>query len=435
MIARAQAGSKTRFDVCLAAVYQEAVEPVNGHPAPLAGAFPALRHRNYRLWFVGQLVSFLGTWMQGTAQGYLVFELTHSPAWLGYVAFAAGIPAWLFMLLGGVAADRFPRRILLCLTQLWLMALSAALAILTFSGWVRPGHILLLAALQGVGTAFDAPARHSFLLELVDRPAVANAVALNSAMFNTATALGPAVGGQLYAALGPGVCFSINAVSFLGVLIALSRMHLPPFVAPARRANPWRELVQGLAYVRDHTVIRTLMLLIGATTLFGFAFVTLIPAWATNILHGDATTNGWLLSARGGGSLAGALLLAFYSERLPRGRTLWLGALAFPVLLALFGLMRSTALSLLALFGIGAAVIAVFNLANAIIQLESADELRGRVMSIYSLVFFGSMPLGSLWAGALADEWSEPAAVMAGAVITLAVVAVMAARTRAVWRK
>ncbi|NMB75963.1 MAG: MFS transporter [Myxococcales bacterium] len=411
------------------------MEPVNGHPAPLAGSFPALRHRNYRLWFTGQLVSFLGTWMQGTAQGYLVFELTHSPAWLGYVAFAAGIPAWLFMLLGGVAADRFPRRTLLCLTQVYLMSLSVALAALVFTGAVRPWHIVLLAMLQGVGTALDAPARHSFLLELVDRPAVANAVALNSAMFNTATALGPAVGGQLYAALGPGVCFSINAVSYLAVVLALHRMNLPPFVPPQRRVHPWRELVQGLAYVRDNPVIRTLMLLIGVTTLFGFAFVTLLPAWAVRILHGDATTNGWLLSARGAGSLAGALLLAFYSERLPRGRTLWLGALAFPVLLALFGLVRSTAFSLLVLFGIGAAVIAVFNLANAIIQLESADELRGRVMSIYSLVFFGSMPLGSLWAGAVADGFSEPAAVMAGAAATLAATALVALRSRAVWRK
>jgi MFS family permease len=414
-------------------VYQKPVEPINGHPPSPAGAFPALRHRNYRLWFAGQLVSFLGTWMQGTAQGYLVFELTRSPAWLGYVAFAAGVPAWLFMLLGGVAADRVPRRKLLMLTQIWLMLLAAVLAVLTFTGWVRPWHILLLAALQGVGTAFDAPARHSFLLELVDRPSVANAVALNSAMFNTATALGPAVGGQLYAALGPGACFAINAFSYLAVLLALQRMNLAPFVPPDRRAQPWRELVQGLAYVRDHAVIRTLMLLIGATTLFGFAFVTLLPAWASNILHGDAATNGYLLSARGAGSLAGALLLAAFSERLPRARTLWLGALSFPLLLALFGLMRSTGLALCALVGIGAAVIVVFNLANAIIQIEAADELRGRVMSIYSLVFFGSMPLGSLWAGAVADGFSEPVAVFAGAAATLIVTALIAIRSRSVW--
>jgi MFS family permease len=390
--------------------------------------FAAFKHRNYRLWYVGQLVSLMGSWMQTTAQGYLVFELTHSPAYLGYVGFAAGIPTWLLMLYGGVVADRLPRRSLLIYTQTAMMCLAFALAAMSFCGLVRPWHIIVFAALMGVAMAFDAPARQSFVLELVSRSDLTNAIALNSTMFNMATAVGPAMAGITYAAFGPAWCFLINGISFVAVIVALFFMRIKIEPGPERKASPLADLREGLRYALREPMIRTLIIVVGATSLFGFSFSTLVPAWAVKILHGGATTNGFLQSARGVGAFLSALLIATLSHYNIKGKMLTAGTFVFPLLLLLFAFMRLLPLSLLVMVGVGAALIQVMNLANALVQSLVPDRLRGRVMGVYSLTFFGFMPLGALWVGTVAEHLSETVAVVIGAGVYLLVACLLFAR-------
>ncbi len=382
-------------------------------------AFTALRYRNYRLWFWGQMISLFGTWMQHTAAGFLIFELTRSPAYLGYAAFAMGVPTWLFMMYGGVLADRIPRRTLLIITQAVMMALALILSALTFLHLVQAWHIIVLAFGLGVANAFDAPARQAFVRELVGPEDMTNAIALNSAMFNSATSIGPAVSGVTYALVGPGWCFTINAVSFLAIIIALSLMRIDPQPKPVQKNSMGSDFKEGMGYIFNHAMIRTLISVVAVTSFFGISFATLIPAWAVKILGGDATTNGILHSARGLGALFGALMIASLGRFQFRGRLLTVGGFVFPLLLLMFSFLRWLPLSLLVLFCVGVAIMLIFNLANAMIQSLVDDNLRGRVMSIYSFSFFGLMPIGSLLVGLVAEHSSEPSAVIINSVILL----------------
>lgn len=406
------------------AVSQPAVQPARDKREERTGrlrtTFAALRYRNYRLWFRGQLVSLFGTWMQTTAQGFLVFQLTRSPAYLGYVGFAAGMPTWLLTLYGGVVADRMPRRTLLVITQTTMMVLAFILAALTSLGREQPWHIVALAFGLGVANAFDAPARQAFVTELVRREDLTNAIALNATMFNSATALGPAVAGVTYAAFGPAWCFTLNGISFLAVIAALLMMKLETSPVSNRETSVMAELREGVQYAVSQPAVRTLIGLVGLISLFGVSVSTLIPAWAVKILGGNATTNGLLQSARGVGAVGSALLLASLSRSKFRGRLLTLGVFAFPVALVVFALVRQLSLSLLVMAAVGAAMILIMNLANAMVQSHVPDALRGRVMSIYSLIFFGSMPIGALWVGAVAEYLGEPRTVIVNALILLA---------------
>lgn len=381
--------------------------------------FVAFRSPNYRLWFLGQLVSLLGTWMQITAQSFLIFELTHSAIVLGYVGFASGLPSWLLMLYGGVVADRLQRRTLLIITQSSMMVLAFVLAAITFTHLVQPWHILGLAFLLGVANAFDAPARLAFVPELVPREHLTNAIAMNATMFNLAAASGPACAGLTYALLGPGWCFVINALSFIAVVVALSLMKLHPQPRRNTEGSTFQKLSEGLRYVAHERVVLTLMLLVASTSLFAISFSTLVPAWTVNILHGDATVNGLLFSARGIGSVIGALYIASLGKSFSRGLTLCLAAFIFPILFIAFSFVRAIPLALLLLMGVGVSMILVLNLANALIQTITPDFLRGRVMGVYSLIFFGMMPVGSLWTGYLAHRIGEPSAVVFNALAML----------------
>lgn len=381
--------------------------------------FAALRHPNYRLWFIGQLVSLAGTWMQTTAQGYLVYELTQSPAFLGYVGFAAGIPSWIFTLYGGVLADRISRRTMLVITQSAMMALAFILAALTFTHLVQPWHIIALALLLGVANAFDAPARQAFVLEMVPREDMTNAIALNSTMFNSAAAIGPAIAGLAYAALGPGWCFTLNGASFIAIIIALLLMKLEPVVPMTSKGSALADIKKAMGFVIRQPVVRTVILNLAVVSLFGFSFVTLIPAWAVDVLGGDAATNGFLQSARGLGALGGGLMLATIGGYTARGKLLSMGSLVLPLLLLFFAGVRWLPLSLLALAGIGWGFLMFANSSNALIQTLVPDELRGRVMSIFTLSFFGLMPVGSLLAGGVATLLGEPFTVAIGALVTL----------------
>jgi MFS family permease len=370
------------------------------------------------LWFVGQLISLIGTWMQSTAQGFLVFQLTHSSAYLGYIGFAVGIPSWLLMLYGGVIADRISRRSLLIMTQIAMMIPAFLLAALAFTGLVQPWHIIVLALWFGVANAFDAPTRQSFVIEMVDRESLTNAIALNSMLFNSATTLGPAAAGIIYAAVGPGWCFAINGLSFVAVILALVLMRLPSHLPLIPSKNSlWADLQEGFRFVIGHATIRLIISGLGIFTLFGMGMMVLMPAWSVNVLHGHARTNGLLFSARGLGSLFGALIAASLGNMGYRGQLLTSGSLAAPILLSLFAVSRWLPLSLITFVGVGLATMLVFNMMNALVQLQLPDHLRGRVMGIYTLTFFGLLPIGSLLSGVAAEHWGEPATVLLSALI------------------
>jgi MFS family permease len=309
--------------------------------------FTALKYPNYRLWFWGQMVSLFGTRMQMTAQGYLVFELTHSAVYLGYLGFASGVPAWVFTLYGGIIADRMSRRTLLIVTQTTMMMLSLILTFLVFGKWVQPWHIILIAFALGAANAFDAPARQSIVVELVDHEDLTNAVALNSTMFNSASAVGPAAAGVIYGLWGPGWCFLINALSFIAVIVSLLMMKLKPIFRLSEKTSTWSDLKEGVRYVALHPVIRILIGIVAITSLLRFSALTLIPAWAVRVLKGDAATNGLLRAALGLGALAGAIFIASLGRFQFKGKLLTLGTFISPILMLVFSLFHSLPVSLL----------------------------------------------------------------------------------------
>jgi MFS family permease len=381
--------------------------------------FTALKYRNYRLWFWGQMVSLFGTWMQMTAQGYLVYELTHSAFSLGYLGFAAGAPTWLFTLYGGIISDRMSRRRLMIITQSVMMVLSFILAGLVFAGRIKPWHNYLIAFAMGIANAFDSPARLAVVVELVEQEDLTNAVALNSTMFNTASAVGPAAAGIIYGLWGPGWCFLINGLTFIAVLASLILMRLSPIAYPVEKTSIWSDLKEGLRYVALHPIIRIIMGIVAVNSLLRFSSFTLIPAWAVKILHGDAATNGLLRSALGLGALVGALYIASLGRFNYKGKLLILGTILSPLVMLAFAFIHWLPLSLFTLAVSGAAGILVMNLSNALVQTQARNALRGRVMSVYSLIFFGFMPVGSLLVGLLAEALGEPAAMIIFSVLGL----------------
>jgi predicted MFS family arabinose efflux permease len=388
--------------------------PVNPR---LRETFAALKHYNYRLWFFGQMVSMMGTWMQSTAQGYLIYQLTQSPIYLGLVGFAGGVPTWIFTLYGGVIADRIPRRNLMVITQTSMLVLAFILGGLTFTNVVQPWHILVLAFLLGTANAFDTPARVSFVLELVPREDMNNAIAMNSTMFNIATVVGPSISGLTYAAFGPAWCFIINGVSFIAVIIALLLMHIQHEALPPRQSTAFADIAEGVRYVLGNRLILSLTGGMGLVSVFGFGMMTLLPAWATDVLQGDVTTNGLLVSARGFGALVSALMLASMHRSRIQGKYWAVGSLVLPIALFLFAWARWLPLSLAILGVSGWALMMITNNSNVMIQSEVKDELRGRVMGVYAMVFNGAIPIGALLAGAFAEKIGAPITVMISAAV------------------
>jgi MFS family permease len=380
---------------------------------------PAFRHHNFRLWFFGQLFSLFGTWMQSTAQQYLVYELTGSKSMLGTIAFASGIGSVLLMLYGGIVADRMSRRTLMLITQTAMMLLAFVLALLTLTGLVQFWHILVLAFLLGVANAFDTPARLAFVLEMVDREDLTNAIALNGTMFNLSAVIGPAVAGMVYGLLGPTWCFVFNGVSFLAIIIALLLMrNLRPTPRSERRAG-MAQLREAFHYVIHEPIVRTIFSLVGIGAMFGISFATLLPAWATETLGGNEQLFGYLTASRGLGAVLSAVMLASLGRFRFKGRLLTIGSFVFPPLLFLFAFARWWPLSLLLLAGVGIGTVLVFNLSNSFVQELTPDALRGRVMGLYGLVFFALMSLGSLLAGWGAQALDSTVMVIIGAAVCM----------------
>ena len=389
--------------------------PAPGGPPMLR----ALRHRNFRLFFTGQLLSLPGTWIQMVAQSWLIYRLTDSAALLGLAGFASQFPVFLIAPLGGAVADRFSRHRLLVATQVASALLALSLAALTLSGQVEVWHVFTLAALLGVVNGFDLPARQAFTVQLVGREDLPNAIALNSSAFNAARLVGPAIAGVLVAAAGEGWCFLLNGVSYATVLGALLAMRLTPTERPIHTGSMLAHIVDGVRYVRGHLPIRSLLLLLGMVSLAGMPYAVLMPVFADRILGGGPQGLGILMSCAGGGALVGALLLA--ARRSPRGLGGWVPWAAFGFGLGLvgFSLSRSFWLSGALLVPTGFAMMVQMASSNTLLQMMVPDALRGRVMSLYSMMFMGMAPIGSLLAGSLAEVIGAPATVASGGALCM----------------
>lgn len=358
--------------------------------------------------------------MQTTAQQYLVYDLTNSTVLLGAVAFLSGLPTIILTPFTGFVADRIPRRTLLLITQSFMMVLAFILAILKFTGVVQYWHILVLAFLLGTANAFDAPARQAMAVELVDdRRDLTNAIALNSAMFNMATIVGPAVSGLVYYLVGPAWCFTINGLSFIAVIIALGLMRLKRLQPARSEGNMIKDIGIGFKYVFSHPIIIWLMISLGVISLIGFGVSNQAPAWAKGVLGGDERTNGWMLTFRGIGSLIGALIVASVGKRKLRGKLWSAGSFILPVSLGIMAVIPllhvsnsiMVASTMIMIGFMGGGLMLMANTSNAMIQSDVSDALRGRVMGIYTLIFFGGMPLGSLLLGYMAPVMTLPVAV------------------------
>jgi len=378
----------------------------------------AMRHRNFRLFMAGQLVSLIGTWMQMVAQSWLVLQLTGDPFWLGVVAAAQFGPVLVLGLFGGVLADSLPKRKTLVVTQTTAMILAFILFGLTASHVVQVGHVVVLALCLGVVNSIDMPTRQAFAVEMVGRDDIGNAVALNSAVFNSARIVGPAVAGLTIGATDISVAFLANAISFLAVIAAYLRMDDTALSSPPRLARPATargvlvNLGDGLRYVRTTPMVLLPLLVIGLVSTFGMNFSVVIPAVAQDILHVGAEGYGFLMAASGIGSFVVAMTIAF--GRRSRPALIGLGGVALGAAELLLAASGSFGISLLAMFVVGLGGIAMAATGNTTIQLNVPDQLRGRVMSVYTTVFAGSTPIGGFMAGSIASAFGVPLAVAVG---------------------
>jgi len=379
--------------------------------------FSALKHRNFRLFFSGQLISFTGTWMTTTAQGWLVYQLTGSKALLGLVAAAASAPMLFFATWGGWVADRYPKRSVIVVTQTCSMILSLTMAALVWGKLVQPWHIIVLAILGGITMAFDMPARQSFVIEMTSREDLMNAISLNSSAFNCARIVGPTIAGFLMAQVGIAACFLVDGLSFLAVIAGLLLMRLPKHTPIQSESSAIGQALEGFRYVWNHRRVLTILSLFAVVGIFGWSYSVLMPAFARDVLHLGENGYGLLMAGSGVGALAAALTVASAGHILPT-RIMALGGIGiFSVSLALFAFTRNLYLGTVLLAIVGFGIVLYFSTSNTVLQSIVPDEMRGRVMGIWTLIFGGMIPLGSLQAGLMADFLGTPATIAIGALI------------------
>lgn len=389
----------------------------------------ALSHRNFRLFFLGQGVSLIGTWMQRVAVGWLVYRLTDSAFLLGVVGFAGQIPAFVLSPLAGVLADRWNRHHLLILTQVAAMIQAFILAYLVMSGTVLIWHVVVLSLILGAVTAFDIPIRQSFLIEMIDEKSdLGNAIALNSSMVNGARLLGPSVAGLLIATVGEGLCFLINGLSYVAVIVSLFLMHISRQDPGVHRAGAWRQLKEGLTYVYEFEPIRDIILLLGLMSLLGMPYMVLMPIFAKDILHGGPSALGFLMGSSGVGALAGALYLAARPGVLGLGKLIPIGTGIFGLGLVAFTLSRSLSWSLVFLIAVGFGQMVELASSNTLLQTMADDDRRGRVMGFFTVAFVGMAPVGSLLAGGVANVIGAPWTLFMGGIVCLIAAGLFARR-------
>lgn len=384
----------------------------------------AMRHRNYRLFFAGQGLSLIGTWMMTVAQSWLILQLTGDPLLLGVVAAVQWLPVLVLGLFGGLIADALPKRRTMLATQGFAALLSLTMAILVITGAVAVWHVIVVAFLLGIRNAVDLPTRQSFAVEMVGRDDVGNAVALNSAMFNGARVIGPAIAGITIGALGVGAAFLIDAISYLAVIFALLAMRetelhtRPGIVRPTTVDAALENLREGLSYVRRTRPVLLSILTVGLVSTFGMNFTVVIPPFVQEVLHGDATIYGFLMAATGVGSVISALAIAFSGRTMPL--VIGLGGALLGSALIVLGGTSAFPVALVAMFVAGIGSISMAATANTLVQLTVPDRLRGRVMSVYTTVFAGSTPFGGLLTGAIASGLGAATAIVFGGALSLA---------------
>ena len=383
--------------------------------------FRALKTRNFKLFFSGQIISLVGTWMQTVAEAWLIYRLTGSSVLLGLLGFVGQIPIFLLSPLAGLVADRWPRRRVVIGTQTISMLLAFTLAALTLSGQIRKGNvweIIVLATLLGTVNAFDVPARQSFLIEMVGRENLLNAIALNSSMFNGARVAGPAIAAALVAVVGEGWCFLLNGLSYLAVIAGLFMMRIEKTAPAHDGAAPLEKLREGFRFARHTKPIRALLILLAVVSFMALPFSVLIPIFAVKILHGGVNAYGWLMGAVGFGAMLGALAIAMRQQLRGLGSLVAYSAVGLGVSLVLFSASRWFLVSFAFLIICGFTMMMQLTSTNTLIQAMVPEQLRGRVMAMYSMMFLGMTPLGSLLAGTLADHIGAPVTVAIGGLVS-----------------
>lgn len=399
-------------------------EDISGRPRrlPVGGVswrqtFRALRHRNYRLFFWGQLISLIGTWMQQTAMSWFVYELTNSKFLLGAVAAAGSAPMMLFSIWGGSLADLYPKRSILVATQTAQMICAFLLAIGVWAGFASATFIVVIAALNGVAMGFDMPARQAFTVEMASREDLLNAISLNSSIVNGARVVGPSLAGLMIGAVGVAACFLFNAVSYVAVIAGLLMMRLPRFERTIDIASPAEHAWNGIVYAFQHPRVRTILLLFLAVGIFGWSYMVIMPAFARDVLGRGANGYGILMSASGTGALVGALAVATFGHRFTPRKLALGGVWLFSAALLAFSFSKNFYLALGFLFVAGFGMLLFFSTTNTVLQTIVPDEMRGRVMGVWSLMFGAMIPLGSLEAGAVANAFGSPFALGLGGII------------------
>lgn len=379
--------------------------------------FRALSHRNYRLFFGGQSISLIGTWMQQIAMSWLVYRLTHSAFLLGVVGFTGRIPTFLFAPLAGVLVDRWSRHRLLVITQILSTIQALILAFLVLTGMITVWHIIFLSLFLGFVNAFDVPVRQSFVVDMVEKEEdLGNAIALNSSMGTSARLFGPSIAGILIAAVGEGMCFLLNGLSFLAVIAALLAMKIPRRKREIQNRQVIQGLKEGFSYAFGFAPIRSLLLLLGLVSLMGMPYQVLMPIFAGKILHGGPHTLGFLMAASGCGALAGTIYLASRKSVLGLGRIIVISSSLFGIGLIAFSLSRVFWLSFLLMLLTGSGMMVQMASTNTVLQTIVEEDKRGRVMSFYAMAFMGMVPFGSLLAGSLANNMGAPYTVMIGGI-------------------
>jgi MFS family permease len=381
-------------------------------------AFPAFHSSNYRRYFTGQLVSMIGTWMQIVAQSWLVLQLTESVFLIGLVMALSTTPTLLFTLFGGVVVDRFPKKKILFFTQICAMVLALTLGILTVFNWITIWEICVIAFLLGTVNAIDAPARQAFVTELVNREQLSSAIALNSGVFNTARVIGPSIAGVLIAVIGTGGAFLINALSYVAVIIALKRIKTTATVSQSM-ASPIQAIKEGITYSFTHPIIRTLFVVIAIVSIFGWSYTTVLPIIAKNNFHVGAAGLGYLYAASGLGSLLSTVMIAVYSKRISPLYFIIGGTIVFSISIFLFSYSTNVNTAAILLFFSGFGLLCFASQSNTTIQTLVKSEFRGRVMSIYVLMFIGLTPIGNFQIGLVSEYMGTSVALRAGAIVVL----------------
>jgi MFS family permease len=398
----------------------------NAFPKPkinretLRAVFASLYSRNYRIYFFGQGVSLIGTWMQNIALSWLVYRLTGSVFLLGVIGFTTQIPTFVLSPFTGVLTDRFSRLRIMVMTQVFFMLQALIMTLLVMFNLISVWHIVALSLVFGVISAFDAPARQSLVIELIDKPEnLGNAIALNSAIFNSARLIGPAIAGLTIAAVGEGICFLINSVSFLAVIGSLMMIRVPARQQKSKAENFKRSFSEGFHYTFRSVPIRTLILLLATLSLFGFPFMVLLPAYAKEILHGGSDTLGFLMSALGAGALTGAIVMAGRKSVLGLGRVISINTIIMGCAIVAASWLDKAGIAMSVLFFGGLCMILSLAAINTMLQTISEDDKRGRVMSFYAMALLGTMPIGNLIAGSIASAIGIPYTMLIGGCITV----------------